>query len=421
MVSTKAMSHLFCICMAMLFSAVCSERLQAQTPVGAEAIFRQARSRAFDDKDYPGAILLCKQAVQLSPGDPDYLTFLGRLYAWTHQYDSAGQAFDLALAGHPDYEDGFIAYADLEIWNEHPARALEICMAGLHFHPLSASLLQRRATTLANLHRYKEAKATADSILHMDSRNVAVRSLEDRLRDYAADNKMGISYDYVYFDRQYKDPWHLLSVDYTRQTSIGPVIGRINYANRFRTNGVQFEAESYPHLSRMFYGYLEAGYSADRTIFPQYRAGGSLYANLPHAFEADAGVRWLDFGNDIWLYTFSIGKYYKNFWFNARTYLVPGESMVSQSVTLTSRYYYGTADDYFNIALGTGISPDDPGNNLQLASRVRLRSEKAEGGWRHVFHRLNIFFVDVQWFYQEYLPGISGNQIDVGVGYLRRF
>jgi len=395
--------------------------LFAQQRVSGEELFQQARELAFHAHDQTAASARCREALQASPNDPDIRIFLGRLYAWNHSPDSARAQFDTVLAQHPGYEDAYTAYADLETWNDQDARGLKLCSEGLRYHPGSIPLLQRRASLLANLRRYREAKAACDSLLALDPKNATVRALQDKIRDYSAGNKVGIAYDYVYFDRQYDAPWHLLSAEYTRQTAIGSVVGRVNYANRFRTGGVQFEADAYPRISRMFYAYVNAGYSADDALFPRWRGGASLYANLPHAFEADAGLRYLHFSNDTWLYTFSLGKYYKNFWFNARAYLVPGNSTISQSLTLTARYYTGGADDYIYAATGTGISPDDRSNSQQLASPYKLRSHKAEAGWRHSISKLNILFANVQWLRQEYLPKTSGNQVDIGIGYQRRF
>jgi len=415
------MLHRLSHCLTVSFMCLFASPLHAQSPLSSEDLFRQARSLAFDAHDHPAAIQRLKEALALSPADPDMLIFLGRLYTWSQQADSARRVFDRVLREHPDYEDGYLAAADLEYWNDSSARALAICSEGLQHHPQSAALLKRRASVLSGLHRYSEARAAADSALKIDPKNTEVRALLMRIRDYTAGNKIGVSYDYVYFDRQYNDPWHLVSIDYSRQTKMGSIIGRVNYANRFRSSGVQGEIEAYPHISRVFYAYVNAGYSADEGIFPRWRAGASLYANLPHAFEVDGGLRYLYFGSNTWIYTFSAGKYYKSYWFNARAYLVPGGSSISQSLTLTGRWYFGGADDYLHLSLGTGISPDDRGNNQQLASTYSLKSQKTEAGWRQSIARLNILYVNVQWLDQEYLPKTHGNQVDVTIGYQRRF
>ena len=387
---------LFAILLAIPAAAWAQTNAQSNVPSAptAEDLFHQARHQAFDNHQYADAITICKKALALSPTDPDISVFLGRLYAWSHHPDSARLTFASALKQHPGYEDACIAWSDVERWNDNDSAALSICLLGLAAHPASAELRQRRTKLLAALHR---------------------------LHDETAGNKIGMSYDFVYFDRQYNDPWHLASLEYSRQTGLGSVIGSVNYANRFRENGIQFEAEAYPHISRLFYGYIDFGYSPQPTLFPAWRTGASLYTNLPHAFEADAGFRYLYFSSATWLYTFSLGKYYRNLWFNARCYLVPGQAGTSQSVTFTTRYYYGGSDDYYLLAAGTGISPDDNGTIVQLANPHRLQTQKLQGGWRHLIHGRHIVFAGLQWLYQEYQPGVHDHQWDLNAGYLYRF
>jgi len=315
------------------------------------------------------------------------------LYAWSHQPDSARANFSRALKAHPGYEDAYVAWTDLETWNGQDSLALRLCDEGLAAHPESPELRSRRMRLAAALHARRED---------------------------AEGNRIGLSYDLIYFDRQYADPWHLLSFECGFKTARGPVVAWMNYANRFRRGGVQFEAEAYPHLSKTFYGYLDLGYSSSASLFPAWRGGASLYANLPHALEADAGFRYLDFNSTTLLYTFSLGKYYRRFWFNARCWLIPGQAGTSQSVTLAARYYTGGADDYVAMAAGSGLSPDDNANNVQLADPFRLKTQKLQGGWRHAFHR-HIAFAALQWLYQEYLPDTHGHQWDIGCGYLYKF
>ncbi|HWB94516.1 MAG TPA: YaiO family outer membrane beta-barrel protein, partial [Puia sp.] len=392
-----------------------------QSRLSAEDLYREARREAFDNHEYSAAIRTCRAALELSPADADIHVFLGRLYAWTHNVDSARLAFVTTLREHAGYEDACIAWSDLESWNGNDSTAFAVCLLGLDAHPLSIELRQRRAKLLAALHRYREAGKAIDSLVAAAPQNTAIRSLAGRIHEEAAGNKIGLAYDLIYFDRQYHDPWHLASLEYSRQTRFGSVIGWFNYANRFRESGVQFETEAYPHISRFLYGYIDLGYSPQSTLFPAWRTGASLYANLPHAFEADAGFRYLYFSSSTWLYTFSIGKYYRNLWFNARCYLVPGQGGTSQSVTVTTRYYYGGADDYYLLAAGTGISPDDNGAIVQFADPHRLQTQKLQGGWRHLIHGRHIVFAGLQWLYQEYLPGQHGHQWDLNAGYLYRF
>jgi YaiO family outer membrane protein len=395
----------------------------AQNEPSSDDLFQQARKMAFDKKDYPGAIILIKQALHKSPDYTDIRVFLGRLYIWSNHTDSARVQLDEVISKHPDNEDGAVAYASLEYWNDNSTKALQLVTQGLKFHPGSTDLLLLKAKILNDLKRFQEANLAIDTVLATNPKNTEARALAARISDNTSKNKISINYDFIYFDKQFSDPWHLASVDYSRQTAIGSITGRINYANRFNTNGTQFEVDAYPHLSKTFYAYVSGAYSGNVGVFPKYRTGFSLYANLPASFEGEAGFRYLYFSGPTWIYTASVGKYYKNYWFNLRTFLTPSNNSISQSFSLNVRYYYSGADDYLSLGVGTGISPDDPRNNVLLNSSniYKLRSNSASAGYRHAFKTLNVIFVNLSLVNQEYQVNTRGNQFDAGIGYIRRF
>lgn len=394
---------------------------KAQESLSSDELFKQARSAAFDQKNYPLAIELSKKALSKSPGYADIRIFLGRVYTWLGQTDSARYAFEEVLRQQPDYEDASAAYADLEYWNDNPEKALTLCNEGLKFHPQSKTLLLKKAKCLTLLKEFQEANRVVNSLLKYDPQNAEVRSLSERIKNQASRNKGGISYDFVGFDKQFTNPWHLVSLSYSRSTGMGSVIGRVNYANRFTQSALQFEADAYPRISKTFYSYINVGISDTSSVFPHYRAGFSLYANLPHSFEAEAGFRYLFFNEATWIYTGSVGKYFKNYWFNLRSYLTPGRSNISHSYSLTTRYYFGGAEDYFALGLRTGISPDDRNNNVQLSSPAKLKSNGISAEFNKSFRGVNIINLTGAWQHQEYLPSTFGNQFSLGIGYQKRF
>ncbi|SDD96454.1 YaiO family outer membrane beta-barrel protein [Niabella drilacis] len=393
---------------------------QADTTTS-DGLFQAARHAAFEKKDYVLAEHYAVKALGLSPKYADVRVFLGRLYTWQKRPDSARACFNYILNDEPDYEDAAVAYTDLEYWNDNNAAALERANAGLQYHPASAALLLRKAKVLAAMRHYGEAGNIVDTLLKKNSKNAEALALGNSIRDERSLNRVGISYDYVYFDKQFDDPWHLVSLDYGRRTGIGTVIGRVNYANRFRDNGVQLEVDAYPRISRTFYLYVNGGYSNNVGVFPRWRAGLSVYANLPRSFEAELGIRHLYFTSATNIYTAYIGKYYSSFLFGARAYFVPSKtSRNSVSYNLLGRYYFGGADDFIGLNLGTGVSPDERYLSPQLNAAYPLKTYKASLDFRHAF-KLNIVTLGASLINQEYMPDTKGNQIQAGVGYIRRF
>ncbi|HWZ16012.1 MAG TPA: YaiO family outer membrane beta-barrel protein [Mucilaginibacter sp.] len=394
----------------------------AQNGPSPDDLFKQAHTVAFDQKNYPLAISLMKQAIVKSPDYSDLHVFLGRLYTWSDKLDSARAQFILVLNKHPEYEDASFAYGSLEYWNHNPEKALSLIESGLKYHAKSNDLLFLKARVLHDLRRDREANIILVELVKTDPKNAAVHAFADKISDKSASNKIGISYDYIYFDKQFNTPWHLAEIDYTRQTGLGPVSGILNYANRFNSNGLQYEVDAYPHISRVFYAYVSGAYSGNEGVFPKYRSGFSLYANLPKSFEGELGFRYLYFTGSTWLYTASFGKYYKDFRFNVRTYLTPSNNTISQSYALDIRYYTGGTDDYLSLSLGTGVSPDDPRNIILLnnGNNYKLRSNNISAGYRHTI-RNDIVFINASLSNQEYQFQTHGNQLDIGIGYQKRF
>lgn len=398
--------------------------VHAQQNITADSLYTKARNAAFDHKDYDVAINYAQQALLKQPQYTEIIVFIGRVYAWKEDVDSAIYYFEKALSQDITFEPAYASYADVSFWNDNNEEALNILNTGLTYHPQSENLLLKKAKVLTDDRQYKEALLIVDTILALNNKNTEARALSAQIRDNVSKNRIGVRYDYVYFDKQFPDPWHLMSIDYTRQTKAGPITARVNYANRFQTSGLQYELEAYPRFSKTFYGYLNIGYAekqSPRAVFPNWRAGASLYANLPKAFEAELGIRYLYFNSDVFIYTAYVGKYYKSFLFGARTYLTPNTTNIAQSYSALARYYYKGVDDYIGLMLSAGLSPDDRRVNVQLNSNYKLNTYAAELTARHAIRKLNIIMLNVSVLNQEYLKDTYGNQIQVGVGYIRRF
>src|SRR3954447_3405657 len=92
--------------------------LRAQSSMTSDELFNAARHAAFEEKNDDKAKHLAKQALLLSPHYADIEIFLGRLYAWNKQYDSAVYHFDYINSYSPGNEEAGIAYTDLEYWND---------------------------------------------------------------------------------------------------------------------------------------------------------------------------------------------------------------------------------------------------------------------------------------------------------------
>lgn len=394
--------------------------MYGQQNLSADELFLKARTTAFEQKDYPASIALAKEALEKAPNYTDISVFLGRLYTWNKDLASARSVFEELGKKDVQDEDYFLAYASLEYWNDQNTKAIEIIDKGLSYHSKSETLLLLKAKVYFGMDNYGEAEKAVTALLSINPKNTEARALAVRINELTSKNAVGIIYNYSHFDKQFDDDWHIVGVSYKMITPIGSVILRGNYANKFAQGGTQIELEAYPRLSKMFYLYVGGGYSDDVGLFPKYRTGVSLNANLPHSFEAELGYRQLYFSSNIWMYTAAVGKYYKNFWFNLRTYITPDSKNISHSYTGTVRYYTKGAQDYFAFQIGTGISPEEYRNNLLENETFKLRTFKVGAEYNFSYHS-NLFSVGTMYYNQEFRPGEKGNQFDVTLGYTRKF
>lgn len=395
--------------------------LSQDNKISPDALLIQARKEAFENKDYSAAISLLKQALRVSPDYTDLSVFLGRVYTWDSQPDSARIIFNSLMQKEVENEDFFLAYASLEYWNDQEEKALEILGKGLAYNPKSEDLLILASKIYYSIDQIDKAENSLSELLTLNPKNTEAREFYSRIRDLTHLNALGITYNYVHFDKQFSDDWHIVGISYKRRTSLGSVIFRTNLANKFGDNGIQFEAEAYPRLSKILYMYIGAGYSNNVGIFPKFRSGLSLYANLPASFEGEIGIRQLYFNNNLIMYTGSVGKYYQNFWFNLRTFITPDNRNISHSYTGTVRYYTKGANDYIGFQIGTGISPEGNRNNLLEFTEFKMKTFKVGLDYNFTFGKRNQFSVSGTYFNQEYRPGTSGNQIDINLGYIRNF
>lgn len=394
--------------------------IYGQQNMSADELFVKARTAAFENKDYPTSISLARQALETAPDYTDISVFLGRVYTWNKDTESARTVFEELGKKDVKDEDYFVAYASLEYWNDQNAKAISITDKGLGYHPQSEALWLLKAKASYANKEYAESEKAVKAVLTINPKNTEANSLAVRINEFTSKNAVSLTYNYSHFDRQFDDDWHVVGLSYRRATSIGSVILRGNYANKFAQNGTQIELEAYPRLSKMFYLYVGAAYSNDVGLFAKYRTGVSLNASLPHSFEAEIGYRQLYFSNSIWMYTASVGKYYKNFWFNLRTYITPDNRNISHSYTGTVRYYTRSAQDYVAFQIGTGISPEENRNNLLENETFKLKTFKIGAEYNFTL-KTNAFSLGTMYYNQEYRLDEKGNQFDITLGYTRKF
>lgn len=386
-----------------------------------DSLFKAAQTLAFSSQ-YNASIALCKKILATTPNYQDVQVLLGRVYYWNNLTDSAIVTLTQSINANP-YADAFIALSDIQRFTSKPSEALTTIQKGLSFFPANEDLQIRKVKALIDLKADSLAFSFADSVVQINGNN-ELRQLLENMKRVKSKNILTVSYDFDYFDKQYTEPWHLVSVGYGRRTKhLGVLTLRANLANRFNSNGTQIELDAYPTLGKKMYLYLNGGYS-ESYIFPYYRAGVSIYKNFKHAFEAELGLRVLYFKQSTVLYLGSIGKYYRNFWFSFRPTII-GPTNVNnwgQSYALITRYYLKTTFDHLTLTLGYGLSADDRSRET-LLQNADLKSYKINLAFQKLIKGNHILSVSAGLVNMEYFQGVKsiGNNYYTGLIYQKLF
>lgn len=350
--------------------------------ISLDSLLVQARQYAYNDGK-AAARKICRQILMRDSTYWDAAVLMGRTYAWDSKYDSARIVLNNVIGQRAGYYDAVDALIDVEFFSDNYLKAIDYADIGLSFHPNDDTFLYKKAKALNKSGNSKKAVELLNKIYDRDPSNKAAADLLLSIQRGKMINKLTLNYwIYTYNDI---DPWNFASAAIGRKTSMfGSVVLRYNYARRFGNNGHQLEIDAYPTIAKGIYVYLNAGIS-DKVNFPFSRLSVEPYFKLPASFEMSVGMRYLNFdskrfvafdSNKVVIFTGTIGKYLGNYWFSVRPYFTPGKDAWSESVSLTVRRYFGDADSYLSLIIGTGMSPDEQQYAYNPTTLYYLKSNK---------------------------------------------
>ena len=342
---------------------------------------------------------------------------IARTFMWDGQYDSALVFLNDVLKYKSTYYDALDAKLDLHYWKDEYEQGLLVANFALEHHKEDETFILKKVKFLLALNLKDEAIAFLKHALIV---NPSSKALKDRLYELMPDvfkNKISVNYTYDHYSK-ILDPWHYANIQYARTTTyLGTVVARMNYANRFKTNGLQAEVDAYPTLSKYHYAYFNVGYGGSG-IFPLWRGGTDIYQKLPNAFEMALGFRYLNFSSShVMIYTAYFGKYVGNYWLGIRTFITPSDNnKTSLSGTFLVRKYFEDDQNYLGFRMGYGVSPDNK-NNIYY----NLHSKNARVEYNKTFHKRWLLNLSCNGEFQEYI--LNNNRFvfttDITIG--RRF
>lgn len=391
---------------------------KAQDSFDPDELLAEARELIFDKK-YIAGRKVAFRALDKYPNYADILILVGRSYAWEGKNDSASIYLERAIVASPTYTDGYVAYIDNLFWDDDLTKAGEILnRAKTNLKdPIPDELTYRESRLFYYREQYKEAFELADPLFKKGFKTEGILGYMKNLERFRMVSAVGATYDYDTFMGDIA-PWHTWSVyGRTRTKLTGSLIARVTQSARFEDFGTLVELDAYPSIGKNGYAYLNIGGSG-ASFFPKFRFGASYFHNLAKGWEVEGGYRYLGFSEVTHIFTGSVGKYVGNWWINMRLNVIPDSNLgASSSTQLTARYYFRTAEDFFSIQLGTGVSPDEETRDLSQL----LNSYRARFGYQQLISRRFMIFGFTGYSRDELSSENFRNNINLSLGFEYRF
>ncbi|MDQ5884825.1 MAG: hypothetical protein QG556_1165, partial [Pseudomonadota bacterium] len=192
-------------------------------------------------------------------------------------------------------------------------------------------------------------------------------------------NELGV-FDQLYYISDRKQLWDYTTVFYGRQTELGKVYGKVNYANRLKKEALQYEVEFFPKLGKYVYLDLDASVANQPILFPKYNYGGEAYVVLPKLFDFSVGEQFNRITSNLQFnrMTASVTKELiqgLNTTFRSYMYF-PGSGQNSIFYTLNLRHMFIEPYLYAGMIIGSGTTPDlanlETINFLVLKNKIML-------------------------------------------------
>lgn len=322
---------------------------------------------------YDQALQVIEGGLDSYPNHHDLMAYKVRVLLWDRQYALAEEAMEQLQSEYPNDVEAWELRLTGSLWQEKWERLLtevELAKAAINE---DQSLEKYRLKALLGLKRYKDAKMLIEK---MNDPSL------DKLREILFLNDhhfASVSGEHSQFSEVFT-PWTLLTATYGH-TSRHSWNASTTYGHMFDQNGVKFNLNAYPTISRSSSVHLELGYSPS-DIFADFEAGGEWIQSVKR-WDFTAGTKYFDFDDEnILVYKSSIGYYPTDSYVNYRVYYSEVLETPSWTHLLTLRRFFSNRFHYLQLQGSLGSTPIQISN---LIEAQRLDARAVSLSYKHLF------------------------------------
>lgn len=386
-------------------------------------LLRQA-TEEYQASQFQRSLQLTERALELAPDYHDIRLLQIRNNLALTNLSSADQDINTLLQKVPQYE-GLKAVILQRINRfEDESKALAYLDNIDIIYPEDIIFQVKRSQLYLEANQPKEAKKLATLLIKKNNLEPGHRYLLQNILRQTVTDEIGVNYSYIGSSKEYVDnaPWHSISGEYQHNFGRTSTLARATYSNRGTREGVLYEVEAYPVLSKKLYTFVNLGISSGE-LFPDLRGSLSVFYNFARIFEAEVGGRVQKYNDDSF-YTGILGLtvYHNKFFFNARTFLGPEiNNKLVQNYQGNIRYYFSGVDNYIFLRAGNGISPDERILSTQALENPLLDAYYVTLGVNFSAGIHHHFQVGAGMLYEDLPNGLKGSQVIGSAGYRYRF
>jgi YaiO family outer membrane protein len=373
-----------------------------------------------DQKNYFKAKKIAHQCLKVAPDYLDFHLALGRIHKNEKNIDSAKYYFQHVIDANPKYKEAFVFLSRTQVDAKNNEAALATINKGIAIYPEEKEFYLVKLQIINSEENPKKSSEYLTFLSEKYPNDVEIKNQLQNLKSTLKSNRIGTSYNLTTFSRDKYGPWHLTSVNYSKQFNQFSLGGRVSYMDRRQNGSSQnfgylYELESYFKTTKKSYSFVNFGFS-EGEVFPEFRFLFSNYYTLGKGFESEIGFRYnQSTNNNSSTGIVALGKYFKNNWMNIRMSFQLDEPKLYPSFSTQFRHYYHTKFDYFSLNLGYGTSPDERETLTQFQERIALTSYRFGAGYNQLFAKKYAVGCNTSFNRQEYFPERFQNEYNISI------
>lgn len=309
-----------------------------------------------------------------NPSDGDVQFLLGQWYYQDKDYRQSQRVLLKVLEQSPTDSDASLLLINTDLALGQQQEALTVVNLALIFNPIDQDLLKKKRDIEGAL-RPQKTITSSQSKTVKPRHKLANITPKPPQQHYV--NEVG-TYQQNYYISDKNKVWDYSSIYYGRETSIGKIYGKINYANRLDHEAIQGEIEAYPRINQYLYLDLDVAFANEPNLFPDTMYGAEAYVTTQGVFDFSLGAKnnLVDENHQFAVFTGSLSKvvdHGQNLILFRPYYFMPGHGSNSALYTLNVRHSITDPYFYFGCLIGAGSSPDLA--NLTTINFIVLRNK----------------------------------------------